>query len=108
MQSRIVVFAVAAFALIMGSVGASAQQLESRLIGTITDPNGSSLPGVTVTATSTTTGAVRTATSDDQGRYTLTNLAPGSYHLSIELSGFAPVKREIALRVGDARPVDVA
>ena len=63
---------LAAVALIMGSTGASAQQVESRLIGTITDPNRSSLPGVTVTATSTTTGAVRTATSDDQGRYTLT------------------------------------
>jgi hypothetical protein len=40
---------------------ASAQQIESRIIGTVTDPNGGVLPGVTITATAAQTGAPRTA-----------------------------------------------
>jgi len=106
-HSRIGVFALAAVVLMAGAPVA-AQQMESRVIGTVTDPNGGILPGVTVTVTSATTGAVRTAQSDQQGRYTVTNLAPGPYHVTIELSGFAPVRREVTLGVADARSVDVA
>ena len=92
----------------LGSQTASAQQTESRIVGTITDPNGGSLPGVAVTVTAASTGAVRTAVSDEQGRYTVTNLAPGTYQVALELSGFAPTRRDITLGVGDAKAVDVA
>ena len=45
MQSRTVVFVLAVIALGVGSQTASAQQTESRIVGTITDPNGASCPG---------------------------------------------------------------
>jgi len=107
-QSRTVVFVLAVVALLIGSShSASAQQTESRIIGTITDPNGGSLPGVAVTVTSTSTGAVRSVVSDEQGRYTVTNLAPGTYQVALELSGFAPSRRDVAVGVGDAKAVDV-
>jgi Carboxypeptidase regulatory-like domain len=104
----IVVFALTAIALIAGGRAAAAQQTESRILGTITDPNGGSLPGVAVAVTSASTGAVRTAVTDEQGRYTVTNLAAGAYQVAVELSGFAAARRDVALGVGDARPVDVA
>ena len=87
---------------------AAAQQTESRIIGTVTDQNGGTLPGVTVTATSKSTGAVRTVVSDEMGRYVVTNLGPGAYQVSIELTGFAPKKQDVTLGVGDIRPVGVA
>ncbi len=108
MQSRIVVFVLAVIALGLGSQTASAQQTESRIVGTIADPNGGILPGVAVTVTAASTGAVRTAVSDGQGRYTVSNLAPGTYQVALELSGFAPTRRDITLGVGDAKAVDVA
>jgi hypothetical protein len=103
----IVVFALAVLALVAGGRAAAAQQTESRIVGTITDPNGGSLPGVAVTVISASTGAARTAVSDEQGRYTVTNLAPGAYQVAFELNGFAAARREVAVGVGDARPLDV-
>ena len=58
MQSRIVVFVLAVIALGVGSQTASAQQTESRIVGTVTDPNGGILPGVAVTVTASSTGCL--------------------------------------------------
>jgi hypothetical protein len=107
-QSRNVAFVLAVVALLLGSHTASAQQTESRIVGTIIDPNGGILPGVAVTVTASSTGTVRTAVSDGQGRYTVSNLAPGNYQVALELSGFAPMRRDVTLGVGDAKAVDVA
>ena len=91
MHRSIVVFALTAIALVAGARAAAAQQTESRIVGTITDPNGGSLPGVAVTVTSASTGAVRTVVTDEQGRYIVTNLAPGTYQVALESSGFEAV-----------------
>src|SRR3954447_40387 len=65
------------------------------LSGTVVDGTGGVLPGVTVTLKNVDTGFVRSATTDDQGRYTFTALNPtGRGTLSGELQGFAPEKRE--------------
>ena len=42
------------------------------------------------------------------GRYTFTNLPPGPYELKTELSGFAQIRREVILAVGDVSTVDLA
>ena len=99
---------VLAAAFVLAGLSAAAQQTESRLIGKITDESGGIMPGVTVTATAAATGQVRTAVSDEQGRYTITNLAPGLYRVVFELSGFAPIRQEITLGVGETKPSDVA
>ncbi len=84
----------------------AAQQLESRIVGIVTDPNGGVLPGVTVNVTATQTGAVRTGVTDETGRYTITNLGPGVYEISTDMSGFAPAKSSFSLGVGETKPVD--
>ena len=86
-QIRKVLAAVVAVVTLLAGVPAAAQQTDARILGRVTDQTGDVLPGVTVTLTSEATGAVRTAASDDQGRYTLTNLAPGTYQVKLELSG---------------------
>src|SRR5688572_24762014 len=86
----------------------AAQQTESRIIGTVTDQNSGVLPGVTVTVTARATGAVRTVVTDDQGRYTVTNLRPGVYAVALELSGFASSTRDVSVGVGESKPVDVS
>jgi hypothetical protein len=87
---------------------AAAQQTESRIVGKVTDTNGGVLPGVTVTITSPQTGAVRSAITDAEGRYTVTNLRPGSYEVRVELSGFAPGRGDVVLGAGDVKPMDLA
>ena len=99
-----IILALAAFSL---PVAAFAQQTESRIIGRLLDDSKAAMPGVTVTATSRQTGAVRTVVSSGDGSYTITNLAPGSYTVLFELSGFAPQTREVVLGVGQLETVDL-
>ena len=76
-------------------------QATAQLSGTVRDESGAVLPGVTVTATQTDTGLVRTAVSDDTGGYLLTNLPIGPYQLEVALQGFRTyVQTGIVLQVG--------
>ncbi len=96
-----------AVASLLGAAPAAAQQIESRIVGSVTDPNGGVLPGVTVLVTAAATGAERTAVTDGQGRYTVTNLSPGLYKVTMELSGFTTSSKPVTLGVGDVKPLDV-
>jgi hypothetical protein len=101
------IFAVGLAAALLAANGlAFAQQTDARIIGTVTDPNGGILPGASVTVASTVTGASRTTVSDAQGRYTVTNLTPGTYQVLVELNGFAPYRQTVTLAIGDARTVE--
>jgi hypothetical protein len=80
-----------AAALVLTLVGASsayAQIDRGSISGTVKDPQGGVVPGVTVTATSTATQQGRSTVTDGSGFYTFPNLAPGRYDISAELQGF--------------------
>ena len=99
---------VLVFASLLAGSPAVAQQTEARIAGTISDQNGGVLPGVTVTVTSSATGAARTAVTDEQGRYTITNLPPGTYTVAAELSGFGASKQDVSVGLGDRKTVDAS
>jgi hypothetical protein len=86
---------------------AQAQQTESRITGKVLDQSQGTLPGVTVTVTSKSTGALRTDVTDADGGYAITNLGPGAYEVKIELAGFAPKSRDVVLGVGQSEKVEV-
>jgi len=88
-------------------LAATAQQTESRITGKVLDQSQAALPGVTVTVTAKATAAVRTAVTDGEGNYAITNLGPGAYMVSIDLAGFAPKTREVVLGVGQIERVEV-
>ncbi len=60
----------------------------SGLAGIITDPSGAAIPNVTVTLTSNSTGAVRTATTGTDGTYKFSLLPPGDYKVRFGANGF--------------------
>jgi len=65
------------------------------LTGTVRDPSGAVLPGVTVEAASPALiEKVRTAVTDGSGVYRIVNLDPGVYSLTFMLEGFSLSKRE--------------
>lgn len=68
----------------------SAQTVTTGTIeGAITDINGAAVRGVVVTVTSPNLIRARSATSDEQGRYSFRNLPPGRYLITVEAtSGF--------------------
>lgn len=55
------------------------------------------LPGSTVTVTATQGNKKVVAISDDQGLFYFSDLADGTWTLTIEMTGFAPLKQEIAV-----------
>jgi len=88
---------------------AAAQQITATISGTITDPNGAVVPGATVTATSNETGLAKTATTNDDGSYTITFLQPGSYNISVDKTGFSQTTRgNIKLEVAQTASIDIA
>jgi hypothetical protein len=60
--------------------------------GLVTDPTGAVLAGATITLTDATTGAARTTTSNDTGRYILVNVVPGKYDVTFTKNGFSAAK----------------
>jgi hypothetical protein len=59
-----------------------------RIVGTITDPTGSVVPGAQITVTNTATGIVQHAVSDSKGFFSFEALAVGTYDLKVEKEGF--------------------
>lgn len=65
------------------------------LTGRVTDETGAVLPGVTVEARSPALiEQVRSTTTDGQGLFTITDLRPGDYSVTFQLTGFSTVVRE--------------
>jgi hypothetical protein len=77
--------------------------------GTVKDPDGGVLPGVTVTALSNVLVAGKlTATTDDRGAYRFPSLPPGTYDIEAELSGFRTTRQEgIRISLGQTLAVDL-
>jgi outer membrane receptor protein involved in Fe transport len=83
--------ALVAAAVVMASP-ASAQQ-RATISGKVLDPDGLALPGATVTVTEQNTGFTRTVVTAETGAFTVPNLTPGTYAVSVEMSGFGEVQR---------------
>ena len=72
-----------------------------RISGKATSAN-TPLPGVTIVASSE--GTVKGATSTDPDGTYHVNLPPGAYHLKAELTGFAPLERDVTLTPPSCAP----
>ncbi len=67
---------------------AFAQGTNGLIEGTVVDQQGLPLPGVVVTATNTSTGFSRSASTDNGGKYRIGGLVVGVYEVKAALSGF--------------------
>ena len=63
------------------------------LTGRVLDQNGAVIAGATIKAVLVTTGATRTAVTDDAGSYRIIQLEPGVYNLRASFPGFAPQEK---------------
>ncbi len=95
-------FKVMALAVLLLALSATAfAQLETgQITGRVTDPNGALVPGAAVTVKSVETGAVRNATADAEGSYTVTNLQSGLYDVTVEAQNFAKSTQRVQVTVG--------
>jgi hypothetical protein len=73
----------------------SAAHAQASVTGVVKDSSGAVLPGVTVEAASPALiEKVRTAVTDESGRYRIVDLRPGTYTVNFTLTGFQSVRRE--------------
>src|SRR6185369_9291506 len=70
------------------------------------DPSGASVPDAQVRATAISTGSVSKATTNSEGFYVITQLAPDTYIVRVEKAGFqVHLQQDVLLQVN--RPVTV-
>jgi TonB family protein len=77
--------------------GQSAQTAPASLVGSVYDPTGGVLPGVSLTLQDAQERQV-TATSNAGGRFEFPAVAPGTYVLEAKLAGFRTLRQDVALR----------
>ncbi|HUO35135.1 MAG TPA: carboxypeptidase-like regulatory domain-containing protein [Candidatus Acidoferrum sp.] len=87
---RLVLILLAVFLSLAGFIAAPAAlaQSEAALSGTVKDSSGAAVPGATVDIRNSETGARRTVTTDDAGRFGVTSLPVGSYQVTAAKTGF--------------------
>ena len=78
-----------------------ARAQDTTLNGTVADSTGGVLPGVTITALNEASGTTFQAVTDQLGLFRLP-VRPGTYRITVELSGFAAINRTVELLVGQA------
>ena len=80
---------------------ASAQVTTGNITGRVLDQNGAAVANATVTARHVGTGQTRTAQTNEEGVYTIAELSPGSYDITVEAANFSKaVVKERELNVG--------
>jgi Carboxypeptidase regulatory-like domain len=95
------------FVLLVGAARVQGQAQTATISGTATDPSGGALAGARVEATNTGTNVSQSTTTDAAGRYTIPQLAVGTYTVQASLSGFkTAVRSSVVLSIGGAVVVD--
>ena len=112
-MTRAILRALAAVGLVLfvGLAPAAAQTGQSfgELVGKVTDAQGGVLPGVTVTLSGPAVMGTPSATTNASGLYRFPAVNNGTYKLTFELAGFAPLVREgIVVPVRQTITVDAA
>jgi outer membrane receptor for ferrienterochelin and colicin len=75
--------------------------------GSVLDPEGLALPGVTVTVSSPALQGTRTAETSINGDFIVPFLPPGEYTVTFELQGFAPERRTIGVAMAETQAMQV-
>src|SRR5262245_40088239 len=83
-----------------------AQKTTGDITGTVSDATGAILPGATINAVCTDTNLTRTAVSDGQGGFRISELPICLYRVTAELQGFKTISRETPLSANAVAKVD--
>ena len=88
---------------------AVAQDTTATILGNVTDPSGASVPKAEVTVTNTATNVSVVVTTTDSGAYTVPQLNPGTYSVTIKMTGFSTASlSNLVVVAGDRRRADAA
>jgi hypothetical protein len=70
-----------------------AQEVNATLVGNVVDSSGAIVPNAKVTITETSTNVSRIGATNESGNYAFSNVKPGIYSITVEVSGFKKESR---------------
>jgi hypothetical protein len=100
-------FLAATMALILlGASAATPQSTFGSILGTVRDPSGAVVAQSKVTVQNVGTDASRATVTDSAGDYSVPNLEPGTYKITIEAAGFQPFVYQTELTARQTARID--
>ncbi len=81
---------------------------QGRIVGAVTDANSAVIPNTKVVVKNQRTGLERTASSNEQGRFVVTNLPPAEYSVSSSAPGMGTSEVQVVLTAAQERTVTLA
>ena len=96
-------------ALVVAAPPVAAQEQRGSIDGIVKDASGAVLPGATVEAKNTATGATLPTTSDASGRFRFASVQTGVYQVTASLAGFRPMTiPDVLVALGQVKTLDFA
>src|SRR6202158_717414 len=87
---------------------AKTQVTGGTISGTVTDPSSAAIPGASVTILSQGKGQTRATFTNAQGFYSVPNLVPGRYDMTVSAPGFkSTVEKNVLMEVGQEAAVNI-
>ncbi len=77
------------------------------LRGDVQDQTGGRVPAANITVQAVGSSLKRETKSDDHGEFRLSQLLPGTYHITVDAKGFAEAQADVAVVVSSVRDVTV-
>ncbi|HEU0142889.1 MAG TPA: carboxypeptidase-like regulatory domain-containing protein, partial [Bryobacteraceae bacterium] len=93
--------------VLLAAIVVSGQTAGGSLSGTVFDQSAAAVPGATVKLAQQPVGIERTVSTNANGYYTFQALPRGEYTIEIEQSGFATIRRSIALQIQENATLDI-
>src|ERR1035441_3437869 len=82
------------------------QLTTTSLVGTVTDPSGLAMAGVSIKAAHIDTGRERNSTTNERGDFVLNSLDPGTYNVTFAMAGFKTKElQNVVLVIGETLPI---
>jgi outer membrane receptor protein involved in Fe transport len=106
-QMRFKFFTSLALVFLLGAAGLFAQGTQTGIIrGTVTTADKLSLPGATITIKSSALQGGRTIVTEPDGTFLFRGIPPGTYTLTFEMAGMAPIQKTANVPLGGIAVVD--
>jgi hypothetical protein len=98
-----ILVAVSAF-----SIHTFAQGIRATVTGRVVDSSGAVVAGARVTISNVGTNETRSVQTGDEGDYTIPQLPPGEYSLTVEQTGFKKAVQRFTLETGQGARIDIS
>jgi Carboxypeptidase regulatory-like domain len=101
-------FALGILLIMVATLTAMAQSGAAVVRGTVTDQQGKAIAGATVTLTSVDKNFSRAQTTNEEGIYVFSSIAPGNYRIDVEATSFKKMSvSNVTAQVDTQRNIDI-